>query len=192
MRTRHDPYKWPFAIGMSLLLVVGSVWLIPARWVDAFFSPLNLQNESVKSLRKGWLTLLPPLAVVVDERPEKVDEPEPKQDEPLPRQDPDWWTRGWRIRTAEQVTVRQSPTRLDSVKVIYETLGLGQDFMTRASADSALSHQLMLLRIEDSFAFDELKPYLSALRRGWYHTDKASREADMYDEHLNTIIMVPD
>lgn len=192
MRTRHDPLKWPFAIGLALLLVIGSVWLVPASWVDGFFSPLNLNSPDEKAEARSWLIILPPPEVVVETRviePEKSPEKKPLHREP---EDPGWWTEGWRIRAVQQTDSWQQPTRQDSLKVVCEALGLGQDFYTYALPDSVLAHRLLLLRIEDSFAFDELKPYLSALGKGKHMLDKASREADMYDEHLNSQIMVPD
>ena len=64
--------------------------------------------------------------------------------------------------------------------------------MTRARPDSVLAARLFLMQVEDSFRFDELKPYLQAMARSRDYADIMSRAADMYDNFLATEIMTPD
>ena len=49
-----------------------------------------------------------------------------------------------------------------------------------------------MLQLEDSFKFDELKPYLRAMTKSRAYADILSRAADMYDDFLGTEIMTPD
>jgi hypothetical protein len=58
--------------------------------------------------------------------------------------------------------------------------------------DSVLASRLLILQQEDSFRFDELKPYFEAMARAHDYSDIMSRAADMYGEHLGSQIMVPD
>lgn len=109
-----------------------------------------------------------------------------------PTHDPGWWTAAWQIKTQSETPPLLAPAARDSVVLILESLGVGMDFSRKALPDSLLNHRLMLLRIEDNFAFEELKPYLAALGKARAMADKKSRESDMYDEHLGSQIMTPD
>jgi len=192
MRTRHHPLKWPFSIGLALALFLGAVFWIPAEWIDFFFSPRNIAENQVAQRPGQWLNILPPPTIEIVPLDEKLPEATTQPPVTLPADDPDWWTQGWRIQTVSETRILLKPTPVDSVKVILQALGIGMDFTRKALPDSVLNHQLMILGIEDGFAFEELKPYLSALTRARAMMDKKSRESDMYDEHLGSQIMVPD
>ncbi len=192
MRTRHHPLKWPFCVFLAMTLFFGAVFLIPPEWIDFFFSPLNMANYQVSDRTDSWLNILPPptieTATSADELPKETVPPRTAP----PTEDPGWWTEGWRIQTVSETRALMTPGQVDSVAVILEALGVGLDFSRKALPDSLLKHQLMLLRIEDGFAFEDLKPFFEALTHARAMADKISREADMYDEHLGSQIMVPD
>jgi len=80
----------------------------------------------------------------------------------------------------------------DTVSLLLTELGLGTEFLTRTEPDSVLAARLFLLQVEDQFRYDELKPYLTHLARSKAYADILSRAADMYDEHLQQEIQVPD
>ncbi len=55
-----------------------------------------------------------------------------------------------------------------------------------------MASRLFVMQVEDSFRFDELKPYLEAMAKSRDYADIMSRAADMYDNFLATEIMTPD
>ena len=81
---------------------------------------------------------------------------------------------------------------MDTVGRVLGALGLGADFMTRAKPDSVLAARLFNLQLEDSFRYDELKPFLTRMARSRAYADILAQAADMYDEHLSQEIRVPD
>ena len=83
-------------------------------------------------------------------------------------------------------------TRRDSIAIALEMLDLTPSVLDLARPDSVLAARLHLMRIEDGVRFDELKPYLGAMTRANAYRDMMSRAADMYDEFLQSEIMVPD
>ncbi len=192
MRTRHHPLKWPLSICLAMVLFLGAVFWVPNQWIDFFFSPLNIAENQMPERTGQWMNILPPPTIEIIQLDEKL--PEVTTLSPITplADDPDWWTQGWRIQTVSETRVLMKPTPVDSVAVILQALGMGLDFTRKALPDSVLNHQLMILGIEDGFAFEELKPYLSALARARAMMDKKSRESDIYDEHLGSQIMVPD
>jgi len=192
MRTRHHPMKWPFSIGLALVLFLSAIFLVPQEWIDFFFSPLNIAELKENDEPAQWLNILPPLTLETFQ--EAIELPEetilsPKA--PL-AEDPRWWTQGWKVQTVNEAQLLMDSSPIDSVAVVLNALGVGLDFTRKALPDSILNHQLMLLKIEDGFAFEELKPYLRTLTKARALMDIKSRAADMYDEHLGSIIMVPD
>ena len=193
MRDRRDPWKWPFSIGFTLVVFLGSVFLLPQPWIDAFFSPLSLTERLSQQQETPWMVIQPPPVIehVPDHLPEPAD-PAPEPDRDPFHQDPDWWTRGWIVRAAEDSAASVSPAVEDSVAILLRALGVERDFMTRARPDSVLAERIFLLLVEDSFNFDELKPYLSAMGRARDYADIYSRAADMYDNFLQQEIMTPD
>ncbi len=76
--------------------------------------------------------------------------------------------------------------------VVLQALGLGADFMNRARPDSVLASRLFMLQVEDNFRYDELKPFLTQMARSRAYADILSRAADMYNEHLDRTVQVPD
>ena len=75
--------------------------------------------------------------------------------------DPDWWSRGWRSHDVDQEAASAPGRCTDSVMILLTALGVERDFMSRARPDSLLAARLFMLQVEDSFKFDELKPYLT-------------------------------
>lgn len=191
MHHRSHPAKWPLSIVTTLVLLIGGVFFTPRSWIEFFFSPLPSLEQETGGASRGWLTILPPPEVEVtrpEPRPEPEQQPEP---ESVEWSNPDWWREGWnvRIETAHELSVRPAP--VDSAQVVLEALGIGEDFMTRAKPDSVLAARLQLLKIEDSYLLDELKPFLYALGRAEQYRDIMSRKADIFDDFLATDIMAP-
>ncbi|MBU8870205.1 MAG: hypothetical protein KOO60_04930 [Gemmatimonadales bacterium] len=194
MRDRRNPWKWPAAVLLAVASLLGSVLLVPHSWIDFFFSPLSLNFSEEQSRPSDWLAILPPPAIRVISDPA---EPKPRRIEPEPEElpqwdNPAWWREGWRIRTEIEFTPTPAPTSRDSVAVLLTELGIGQDLLTMVRPDSLLAIRLHMLKLEDSYKFDELKPYLSAMTRADAMRDIQSRAADMYDDFLRQEIMVPD
>ncbi len=190
---KQHPLRWPLVLVFTLASLLAFVFLVPAEWINRFFSPLGNHPAVFEKKEDQWLVILPPVELEsVAEIPEKPETPEPAFNKPPPASDPGWWTAAWEIKsdTAAGSIFRGAET--DSVIWLLQTLGVGLDFTQRALPDSLLDYRLQLLRIEDGFEFEELKPYLSALGRARALADKQSREAAMYDEHLGSTIMVPD
>ena len=193
MRDRRDPWKWPFSIGLTLLVFLGAAFLLPQPWIDAFFSPLSLLERFEGEQDPQWMVILPPppIEMVPDFQPDVTDpQPEPYRNEI--HLDPDWWSRGWIVRTAVAPPAVESPAAMDSVAILLTALGVERDFINRARPDSVLAARLFIMQVEDSFNFDELKPYLSAMARSRDFADIMSRAADMYDSFLASEIMTPD
>lgn len=194
MRDRPDPWKWPACIGLTGAFFLALVFLVPASWIAAFFSPLSLAERMDREQEASWMVILPPpqVEVVSDFHPEPP-QPETPEDPPPQHQDPDWWSRGWVIQASPEAVAPQGrQTAADSVAILLTALGVERDFMTRAKPDSVLAAKLFILQVEDSFKFDELKPYLTAMARARDYADIMSRAADMYDDFLGREIMTPD
>lgn len=191
MRDRRDPWKWPVCVGVTVAMVLATLFLLPHSWIDAFFSPLSLVERLEQAQPPMWMVIMPPPPVesVPDNNPVT---PLPETALPKPHQDPDWWSRGWRVMTVPEVTVARPQASADSVAILLTALGVERDFMTRVRPDSVLASRLFLIQVEDSFRFDELKPYLEAMARSRDYADIMSRAADMYDNFLATEIMTPD
>ena len=194
MRDRRNPWKWPAVMMLASAFLLGGVFLTPRSWIEFFFSPLSLDFAAEQDRPRGWLELLPPpeIQVTADQS-----EPEPERDEPEPERElawenPAWWQEGWRVRVESETAGALRPSRGDSVTVLLAELGIGQDLLTMVRPDSVLAVRLHLLMLEDSYRFDELKPYLGAMTRAEAYRDIQSRVADMYDDFLGREIMVPD
>jgi hypothetical protein len=193
MRDRGSPWKWPLCIGLAFGLVFLAVYLVPRSWINAFFSPLSLAERFEKEQGQSWLTLLPPLTIqMVPDRQPEIPETPVDLSRLLTHHDPDWWSRGWRVMTMGQEAATGRAADVDSVRILLTALGVERDFMSRARPDSVLAVRLFMLKVEDSFKFDELKPYLTAMARARDYADIMSRAADMYDDFLRTEIMTPD
>ncbi len=193
MRDRRDPWKWPVCIGLTVAMVLMTVFFLPQSWIDAFFSPLSLVERLEREQGPRWMVILPPPPVeVVSDHQQETPAPRLDSARPETHRDPDWWSRGWRIRTVPEPPSAGVRAAADSVAILLAALGVERDFMTRARPDSVMAVRLFLMQVEDSFRFDELKPYLSAMTRSRAYADIMSRAADMYDDFLATEIMTPD
>ncbi len=191
MHHHPDPWKWPFALITALAITAVVFFVIPLGWWDLLALPRQLPEHDARPEAR-WLILLPPpnFQTSPPDIPNNIrkDQPIPK----VPEVDPRWWTDGWRIRVATEAHSLAHPVAEDSVQYLLQELGLGVDFMTRSRPDSLLADRLMFMHLEDGFRFDELKPYLGAMTRARAYADVMSRAADMYDDFLQSSIMVPD
>jgi hypothetical protein len=191
MRDRRDPWKWPVCVGVTVAMVLATLFLLPQSWIDAFFSPLSLVERLERQQATRWMVIMPPPPVesVPDHHPVTR---LPDTTDPKPHRDPDWWSQGWRVMTAPDSPTARPQASADSVAILLTALGVERDFMTRIRPDSVLASRLFLMQVEDSFRFDELKPYLEAMAKSRDYADIMSRAADMYDNFLATEIMTPD
>ncbi|MCP4572325.1 MAG: hypothetical protein GY838_08215 [bacterium] len=188
-RRRGDPRRWLLSVALALVLLAAGVLGTPRSWLG-FLLPTDAELRERNSRRdRPWLVLQPPPEI--ETAPVREDEPPlPSPSEPPPPAD--WWREGWRVRVAAATREALAPTADDSVTYLIETLGLPRDLHLRVRPDSVLAARLVLLRREESFRFDELKPYFQAVARSRLHSDMQSRKAAMYDDHLGAEIMVPD
>jgi hypothetical protein len=192
MHHRPHPWKWPAVIVVALVLLFGGVFFTPRSWILFFFSPLSLELVERRAAPRGWLEILPPPRVQIAEVEAEPESERPEPEEPVEWENPDWWREGWRVKTEAETVRELRAAPIDSVAVLLIELGIGQEFFDMVKPDSVLAARLHLLQVEDSYRFDELKPYLSAMTRARAHRDIKSRVADMYDDFLSTDIMVPD
>ncbi len=194
MRDRREPWKWPLCIGVALSLMLVAAFGLPRSWLEFLLAGGEHTALNQDPAREQWLVLLPPLEFEVFEP--QLEPPPDKQDVPVPKlhQDPRWWTERWTVAADRDAALfaPTSPAADDTVRLLLAELGLGVDFMTRAKPDSVLAARLFLLQLEESFRYDELKPYLNQLARSKTYADILSKAADMYDEHLAQTIQVPD
>lgn len=189
-RRRGDPRRWPLTVALALALLLGGVLGTPRSWLGFLLPTVAQLRERDSRGGRPWLVLQPPPEIeTVPERKEAPPPPPPRPEPPLPA---DWWREGWRIRVADTASETLVPTADDSVAYLIETLGLPRDLHLRARPDSLLEARFILMAREESFRFDELKPYFDAVARSRNYADIQSRKADMYDNHLGSVIMVPD
>ena len=189
MRRRGSPWRWPAAIGLTIGLLLAGVFLVPQSWLDAFFSPLDLQPDDGLKQPRPWLVLVPPPEVIAQDRRAPPPPPLPAPSEPPVA---DWWTRSWRVRVADDLAASLRPTPEDSSRVVLDALGLPTNLAMLVRPDSLLAARLLIMRREDGFRFDELKPYLQAMTRAAAYRDIQARAADMFDDFLHQDIIVPD
>ena len=193
MRDRRDPWKWPVCVGLTIAMVLMTAFLLPQSWINSFFSPLSLVERLQREQGPEWMVILPPPPMeMVPDHQSETPAPRPDPARPETHRDPDWWSKAWRIRTEPETPAAKPRAAADSVAILLAALGVERDFMTRTQPDSVLAARLFLLQVEDSFRFDEMKPYLSAMTRARAYADIMSRAADMYDDFLATEIMTPD
>ena len=71
MRDRSDPWKWPACFGLTVVLFLAAVFLVPESWIAAFFSPLSLVERLEQEQVTQWTVILPPPVVetVPDHQP---------------------------------------------------------------------------------------------------------------------------
>ena len=191
LRRRGNPWRWPVAVLVTCSLFLGGLFFTPDAWIDWFMNPRDSVRLADGRAVRPWLVLVPPPVIEVIRAPtvEPVDRRPPG--EPAPEM-ADWWRRGWRIRVAETASRDLRPSAEDSTRYLLTSLGLAPDLARRARPDSILAARLILLRRQESYRFDELKPYFEAMTRARAYADLHSRVADMYDNFLAQEIMVPD
>lgn len=192
MRDRRDPWKWPVSLGLTVGLLWAAVFLVPRSWLD-FLLPQPAETNALQLKQPlPTLVLLPPL-VIEEVNPPVKPEVVPVR-KPLPEPtDPRWWTEGWAVRTVQDTTLfaAPNPAASDTVALVWQALGVGEDLLTRVQPDSLLAARLFMLQVADGFRYDELKPYLTGLARSRAYADILARAADMYGEHLDQKIQVP-
>lgn len=188
-RRRAHPARWLLAAAAALTIGLAATFLTPRSWLG-FLLPDGRSLQQLAPLEaRPWLVLSPPPEIEPAPRRRPVEPPRPEPPAPPPA---DWWREGWRIRVAAAAREDLRPTPEDSVVYLLETLGLPHDIMSRARPNSLLEARLILLAREESYRFDELKPYFGAVTRARAYADLQSRKADMYDDHLRQEIIVPD
>jgi hypothetical protein len=192
MHDRHDPWKMPLSVGVSLLLVWSLFLLVPERWLEPGGRTRGQEETSADPNRRTWLTLFPPPEILIEEPAPEIPEELPP---PIPEQhfqDAHWWTEGVRIAAQTAVVRDLRPSPRDSVTFFLEQLGVGVGLLDMVRPDSVLAARLVLLQRENQLQFEELKPYYQAVTRSRDYADVLSRAADMYGDFLQQEIMVPD
>jgi len=191
LRRRGSPWRWPVAVLVTLGLFMGGLVLTPDSWIDWFLDSRDIHGPDHDRAAQPWLVLLPPPELEVTPAPivERVERQPPA--DPVPDV-ADWWRRGWRIRVADTARVQPRSTPEDSARYLLTSLGLAADLPQRARPDSILASRLLLMQREESYRFDELKPYFAAMTRARAYADLYSRVASMYDNFLAQEIIVPD
>jgi len=186
----HDPWKWPASIVVALVFL-GSLFLLPRAWIFLLPQAAHSTGEHLAARTGRWLVLHPPPEIEV-ETPQTP--PAAKPDEPPVFRPADWWRRGVAVAITGDDSpadlVADRPAAVDSIRTALDMLGVAPDLLTRARPDSILAARLRMLRVEEGFRFDELKPYLYALSRAAAYADIMSRSADMFGDFLDQEIMV--
>jgi len=177
-------------VALAVTLLVGGFLATPRAWLGFLLADGSGLQEGAPREARPWLVLQPPPEI--ETVPAREELPLPPREQPAPPPPADWWREGWRIRIADASREDLAPTADDSVAYLLETLGLPRDLVMRARPDSLTAAHLLLLAREESYRFDELKPYFAAVARSRAFADIQSRKADMYDDHLGSEIMVPD
>jgi hypothetical protein len=189
LRRRGHPARWPLSLLLALMLLVALLGT-PRAWLHALLGARDEGARRPPADPRPWLVLVRPPEIVVgaDRRDPPVAPPPP----PPAVAPADWWREGLRVRIAADLVRAPRATADDSVRYLLQTLGLPPDPAALVRPDSQLAVRLLLLRRQDDFRFDALKPYLGALTRARAYADIQSRAADMYDQFLGREIMVPD
>ncbi len=192
MRTTH-PLKWPLCTGIAVALLLLGVWLVPPGWVLPVRPLPAVRSQVPERVPGSWLVLTPPPEIEVVKA---VPEPPPQAHQPVPEefQPADWWLSGAAVRL-DAGTTAASPShnaaaRRDSVRRALDLLGVAPDLLSRAQPDSLLADRLKLLRVQEGFRFEELKPYLAALGRAAAYKDIMSRATSMFGDFLQHEIPV--
>lgn len=193
MRNDQNPWRWPLSIGAATAVLWVMIFLVPPQWFAFLLAIQEKKIDDRATRNETWLVLQPPPEFTVDPELEskKLSKPLIKDLEPF---EPHHW---WNASRGVSIIAKSSPeasriSHQDSVTYFFNSLGLADDFMLSSRPDSLLASKIFFLQLEDSFDFSAAKPYLSALGRAEDYADIMSRAAAMYDEFLNTTIMVPD
>ena len=192
---RHENrWQWPLSTALAVTLLLSGVFLTPRSWIAALFFPPAPQLQvttAPEPLR--WLELLPLSAVLL--KPEIEPDAPPRQ---RPRQPPllddaEWWRRAWQIHVGRTGKAQLLGQDRDTTAVRPLELLTGDvRRIATQEPDSALAMRLALLRMTDDLDLTGLRARLDGITRGRIFTDLKSREADMFDEHLNLQIMTTD
>ena len=189
---RRSPWTWPACLGLALVLTGLAFLFTPRSWIFLLPGAGAGAKGMTRQGSRPWLDILPPLDIEVVARiPEDPARPDIRP--VAPPEDPRWWTEGWRVRTVTAVQADSSvPAPVDSIQILLQMLGAPPDILQAVRPDSVLASHLFFGRLEDSFAFEELKPYLAAMGRSEDYRDILSRAADLYDDFLHQEIITPD
>ncbi len=189
MRCRREPWKWPASIGLALLLVLAGAFGIPTSWVDAFFSPRHDDLPAETGPRRPCLVLMPPPEILIEEDSPPPEEP-PERPHPRPAPPADWWNRGVAIAIVADTLRNPLAVMPDSVRLVLEGWTLDTAALLSVP-DSLVQRQLTLWSLEEGYFPEGWQARWKALGRQWHMADLKSREADIFDEHLQSQIMVP-
>ena len=88
----------------------------------------------------------------------------------------------------DSVPTPHAPRR-DSLRLVLQ--GWQMEAPALAPPDSALQQSLALWKLQEGYFPQGWKPRWLAQGRQWYQADLKSREADIFDEHLQSRIMAP-
>ncbi len=193
MNNRPNPWRWLVAVSLAATLLWVVVFVIPPNWFAYILDIKRIRLDDNNAQSIAWLILNPPPELLVDYEPEIMSPQDSQLQEAEPFKAQDWWNQSAAISIVkDDSALKIQVSHQDSVRFIFNHLGLAQDFMTRTQPDSVLAAKIFFLQLEDSFDFSDAKSYLSAIGRAKDYEDIMSRAAAMYDEFLQTNIMVPD
>lgn len=192
---RHENrWKWPLCSALAVTLLLGSVFLTPRSWIAALFSPYTSQPQAVAVPEpRYWLELLPPSAILLKPEIEPQEHTLRRLAEPQLLADAEWWRRAWQVHVDRigGAQLRRPDSDRRRVPPLDLITGDVRKFATQ-EPDSALAMRLALLRLTADMDLTVLRARLDGITLGRMFTDLKSREADMFDEHLNLQIMTTD
>ena len=105
MRSREDPRRWPICSALAVTILLAAVFLVPAAWIEALFSPLGSFADRGTEPGVQPIVLLPVEIVAVKPEIESVDDDTEDRDKPpRMREDAVWWQSVWQIHLRRQTT----------------------------------------------------------------------------------------
>jgi hypothetical protein len=181
------------SIALALALLLAAVFLIPASWFEALFSPLALPTAAeLERQRRPVLYLLPvPIIETVDEVALPTDEEEKERPAPPAT----WWHAAWQSYLGGRSRQQLMPTLPDSTfRLLRDVLQTSASLRAGilAEPDSSLAARLALWRMNNRQQFDQVRDYLlgSAYRANYEKI--LNQAARLYDDWLFEEIEVPD
>ncbi|MFO7654164.1 MAG: hypothetical protein R6X25_10120 [Candidatus Krumholzibacteriia bacterium] len=196
MPGRPDPRRWAVCSLLAVALLTASVFLIPAAWIQRVFFPGVRRHDRAVDAPSPALELLPAVQVT---RPTLLVVADPPVgnagDDAAAAFPPDdlWWDTAWRTRWRDETAAAMGIARRDtSAALRRRLLGGVTDIVRRAEPDSATASHLARLFLTAGHQLGELRPFLLARGYALDFADLASREAELFDEHLFRQIMVTD
>jgi len=189
MRRRSHPLKWPICAGLAVGVLLYAALIIPADWLAFLLPPAQPGADYQVAGPHNWLIIDPAPA---SEPWELVMENHSSKRATVVEAAPEAWS--WRPQTSVDMTSQVHPftTGEDTLSILWRELGLGAEFGKLARPDSVVAARLSLLRTLDRLRFDELKPLFLQVARRRIYADILSLAADMYAEHLEQTIQVPE